>query len=50
MAIAIQQVNAFIADEIIHPAYAYGSTTTAQARERMEEVLKMFEEAFKQHQ
>jgi hypothetical protein len=33
-------------NEILHPAYAYGSTTTGQACQRMEEVLKVFENAF----
>jgi hypothetical protein len=46
MAVATQRLNAFIADEILHPAYAYGSKTTAQACERMEEVLKVFEKSF----
>jgi hypothetical protein len=46
MALGPQRLNAFIADEILHPVYAYGSTTTTQACKRTEEVLKVFEEAF----
>jgi hypothetical protein len=46
MTLATQRLNAFVSDEILHPAYAYGSTTTAQACERMEKVVKVFEEAF----
>lgn len=46
MALGSQRLNAFKADEILHPAYAYGSTTTGQACQRMEEVLKVFESAF----
>ncbi len=46
MARGSQRINAFITDEILHPVYAYGSTTTAQACERMLEVLKVFERAF----
>lgn len=43
MALGPQRLNAFIADEILHPEYAYGSTTIAQACERMKEVLKVLE-------
>jgi ribosomal protein L31 len=46
IAVATQRLNAFIADRVLHPAYTYGSKTTAQACERMEEVLKVFEKSF----
>jgi hypothetical protein len=46
IAVATQRLNAFIADEILHPAYSYGSKTAAQACERMKEVLKVFEKSF----
>jgi hypothetical protein len=46
MAEATQRLNTFIADEILHPAYSYGSKTTAQACERMEELLKVLEKSF----
>ena len=44
--LATQRLKAFIADNALCLVYEYGSTTTAQARHRMEEKLKEFEKDF----
>jgi hypothetical protein len=45
-ALATQRLQNFLADEVLHPTYTYGGTTTSQARRRVAERIQMFEQAF----